>query len=182
MRVFWKKGFEGASLPDLTKAMGINRPSMYAAFGNKAELFKKAMDRYTGPEGPGTYFAEALAKPTARAVTEALFYGAVEVLSKPGNPKGCLVVQGALACGDGAECARKDLVARRLEADARLRERFERAKKEGDLSRDSSAADLARFVTTLVHGMAVATTSGATREELRRVADVGMRGWLSASA
>src|SRR3954465_13916988 len=75
LHVFWRKGFEGASLPDLTKAMGINRPSMYAAFGNKEQLFRKALDRYaTGPAG---YVCAALEAPTARAVVEKLLQGAI---------------------------------------------------------------------------------------------------------
>src|SRR5215216_5643819 len=68
LRVFWEKGYEGASLTDLTEAMGINRPSLYAAFGNKESLFRKAMARYG--EGPASYVREALAQPTARAVAE----------------------------------------------------------------------------------------------------------------
>ncbi len=70
LKVFWRKGYEGASLPDLTKAMGINRPSLYAAFGNKEELFRKALDRYS--EGPACHVREALSEPTARKVVEKL--------------------------------------------------------------------------------------------------------------
>src|SRR5450755_342863 len=73
LRVFWRKGYEGASLPDLTAAMGINRPSLYAAFGNKEELFRKALDRYT--EGTGSVWREALSRPSARAAAEALLQG-----------------------------------------------------------------------------------------------------------
>src|SRR5438094_9922303 len=90
LKVFWRKGYEGTSLPDLTKAMGINRPSLYAAFGNKEELFRKALDRYA--EGPAAYAAEALNEPTARAVAELLLEGSVNLLTDPRNPRGCLVV------------------------------------------------------------------------------------------
>src|SRR5262252_2095208 len=68
LQVFWRKGYEGASLSDLTRAMGINRPSLYAAFGNKKSLFRQVLDRYI--EGPGAYAGEALKQPTARAVVE----------------------------------------------------------------------------------------------------------------
>src|SRR5215211_3297202 len=101
LKVFWKKGYEGASLPELTRAMGINRPSLYAAFGNKEGLFRKALDRYA--EGPAAYVGEALAEPTARGVAERLLRGAAELLAGPRSPRGCLLVQGALACGEGAE-------------------------------------------------------------------------------
>src|SRR5690349_13817425 len=92
LKVFWSKGYEGASLPDLTKAMGISRPSLYAAFGNKEELFKKALERYSA--GPACYVREALDAPTARAVAERLLNGAVEMMTNPKNPRGCLAVQG----------------------------------------------------------------------------------------
>src|SRR5712671_3812837 len=98
LKVFWRKGYEGTSLPDLTRAMGINRPSLYAAFGNKEELFRKALARYV--EGPAAYVREALNEATARAVAERLLGGATELLTDPRNPRGCLAVQGALACGE----------------------------------------------------------------------------------
>src|SRR5436189_2868910 len=79
LEVFWRKGYEGASLPDLTRAMGINRPSLYAAFGSKEGLFRRALDRYA--EGPAAYVGEALAEPTARAVAERLLGGAVNLMT-----------------------------------------------------------------------------------------------------
>src|ERR1700691_2548703 len=97
MREFWRKGFEGASLADLTKAMGINRPSLYAAFGDKEALFRKVLDRYA--DGPARYVREALQEPTARAVMERLLRGAAEISADRHSPRGCLMVQGALACG-----------------------------------------------------------------------------------
>ena len=109
--VFWRKGYEGASLPDLTEAMGINRPSLYAAFGNKESLFRKALDRYV--EGPAAYVAKALKQPTAREVAETLFYGGIELLTNPKNPRGCLAVQSALACGEAAATIRDELASRR---------------------------------------------------------------------
>src|SRR5215470_5642962 len=108
--VFWRKGYEGTSLSDLTKAMGINRPSLYAAFGNKANLFRKALDRYD--DGPATYVHEALDEPTAHAVVERLLRGAVDLLTDPCTPPGCLMVQGALACGEAADPIRQELASR----------------------------------------------------------------------
>src|SRR5688500_4799575 len=107
LKVFWRKGYEGASLPDLTKAMGINRPSLYAAFGNKEALFRKVLDRYA--EGPAGYARAALDAPTARGVVERLLFGAVEMQSDRRNPRGCLLVQGALSCGDQAAPVRGEL-------------------------------------------------------------------------
>jgi AcrR family transcriptional regulator len=175
LRVFWRRGYEGASLADLTKAMGINRPSLYAAFGSKEELFRKALDRYV--EGPAAYVVEALNAPTARGVAERLLAGTIDLLSNPRNPHGCLVVQAALACSEAAESVRRELVARRAAGDAALRQRFERALAEGDLPADTDPGDLARFVVTVIHGMAVQAASGAGREELRRVAEMALRAW-----
>src|SRR5262245_62821062 len=92
MQVFWRQGYEGATLPDLTQAMGINRPSLYAAFGSKEELFRKALDRYV--EGPAAYMREALNEPTARAVAERLLGGSIDLVTDRRNPRGCLIVQG----------------------------------------------------------------------------------------
>src|SRR5882724_10042851 len=111
LEVFWRKGYEGASLLDLTRAMGINRPSLYAAFSSKEGLFRKALDRYA--DGPAAYVREALGEPTARAVAERLLRGAIDLLTDRRNPRGCLMVQGALACGAAAESVRGELVSRR---------------------------------------------------------------------
>src|SRR4029077_803517 len=92
LNVFWRKGYEGTSLPDLTKAMRINRPSLYAAFGNKETLFHKVIERYAA--GPAAYFEAALLQPTARAVVEHLFRGSVDLLTDRRHPGGCLAVQG----------------------------------------------------------------------------------------
>lgn len=179
LNVFWRKGFEGASLPDLTRAMGINRPSLYAAFGNKEELFRKALDRYEA--GPAAYVSRALQAPTARAVAEALLYGAIEMQSDRRHPAGCLMVHGALACGDEAGSVRKELRSRRQAGLAALQARFERAQQEHDLPASCDAAGLARFITAVIYGMAVQAATGATCDEMRSVADRAMQAWPGAA-
>jgi AcrR family transcriptional regulator len=176
LRVFWMKGYEGTALSDLTAAMGINRPSIYATFGNKEALFRKALDRYS--ERMTNYTAEALKAPTARAVVERLLVGTADLLSCPGNPKGCLMVQGALACGEEADPIRKELISRRTTGEAGLRERFERAKLEGDLPTGADAGDLARYVMAVMHGMSVQSAGGASRADLQGVIDLSLRAWL----
>src|SRR5438876_531594 len=173
LKVFWRKGYEGASLPDLTKAMRINRPSLYAAFGNKETLFRKALDRYA--EGPAAYVRQALQEPTAYAVAQRLLDGAVELLTDPRNPRGCLLVQGALACGKATESVRRELSARRTAGEAAVRQRFERALAEGDLPAAANPADLARYLITVIRGMAVQAAGGVSHAELRRVADLALR-------
>lgn len=177
LRVFWRKGYEGTSLSDLTRAMRISRPSLYAAFGNKEQLFRRVLDRYA--EGPAAYVEEALAEPTARAVVERLWRGAVDQLTAPRSPRGCLLVQGALACGDEAEPIRRELATRRGAGVAALRARFERAVAERDLPPGSDPGELARYAAAVTHGMAVLAAGGAVREELARVADRALRGWPS---
>src|SRR5262249_40898707 len=152
---------EGASISELTEAMGINRPSLYAAFGNKEELFRKALDRYA--QGPAAYTYQALEEPTARAVVERLLHEAASALTGPDNPHGCLGVQGALACGDAAASIKEELCARQARWEAALQRRLERAKREGDLSGCASCVDLAQYIATVVQGMAVQAAGGATR-------------------
>jgi AcrR family transcriptional regulator len=173
MHVFWAKGYEGASLSDLTRAMRINRPSLYAAFGNKEQLFRKVLDRYM--DGPVAYFGEALAAPKARDVVEEIFFGTARMADDPRIPAGCLMVQGALACGDTS--VRKEVAARRAAAEVALRRRLQQAKREGDLPKDADPAELAGYVMTVVRGMAVQSAGGASRDRLRRVAQIALRAW-----
>jgi AcrR family transcriptional regulator len=175
LEVFWRKGYEGASISELTEAMGINRPSLYAAFGNKEELFRKALDRYV--QGPAAYTYRALDELTARSVVERLLHDAADALTCPDNPHGCLGVQGALACGDAATSIKEELCARQARWEAALQRRLERAKREGDLSGSANCADLAQFIATIIQGMAVQAAGGATRQELRKVADLALHAW-----
>lgn len=175
MQVFWQKGYEGASLTDLTESMGVNRPSLYAAFGGKEELFRKVLDRYD--EGPSSFVREAMEEPTARAVVRRLLQGAVEMHTDPRTPLGCLMVHGALSSGVGADSVRRELNSRRAAAETALRQRLVRAKADGDLPADANPADLARYVMTVVRGMAVQATGGASRAELLRVVRTALRAW-----
>jgi AcrR family transcriptional regulator len=174
LKVFWCKGYEGASLGELTAAMGINRPSLYAAFQSKEKLFRRALDLYV--YGHGSVLQDAIRQPTARAAAEHLLYRTAERLSDRRNPGGCLLVQGALACGESAESVRCELSNRRAAAQAAIRRRFERAIDEGDLPRSTDASELAGFIATVVFGMAVQAAGGrATRTQLRRIAGRALR-------
>src|ERR1700675_3894090 len=175
LHVFWRRGYEGASMTDLTEAMGITKPSLYAAFGNKEELFRKALDRYVN--GPGGYVQVALAKPTAREVVEHLLYEAADAVTDPNNPPGCLAVQGALCCGDAAQSIKQELMLRRANGEEDLCRRFDRAIAEGDLPAGSDAADLARYVSAILQGMAVQAAGGTSRQQLRKIAEMALRPW-----
>lgn len=176
LHVFWSRGYEGTSLSDLTEAMGINRPSLYAAFGNKEELFRLALDRYV-ETGPGALQRAALEEPTARAVVERLLKSAAKSLTDPCNPRGCLAVQGALSCGEAAQSIKDELCSRRSASETALRARLERAKAEGDLSPDSDPASLARYVETVVQGMSVQASGGASHADLLNVVEMSLKAW-----
>jgi len=118
-----------------------------------------------------------LNEPTARAVVERLWFGAIEMATNPQNPTGCLLVHGALVCGDTADSVRRETATRRAAGVAALRRRFQRAIAERDLPADANPADLARYVATVTHGMAVQAATGASRAQLRRVAQLALRAW-----
>ncbi len=173
--LFWRHGYEGTSLAALTEAMGINVPSLYAAFGNKEELFKKVLDRYI--QRPASYLPNSLREPTARAVVEKLFGGAIDMVMSPRHPDGCLLVQGALTSGPLGESVTQELSRRRAGAETALRGRFERAVTEGDLPSDVDPAKLAHYVITVLWGMSVQAAGGATRAQLRDTGEMALRAW-----
>jgi AcrR family transcriptional regulator len=175
LEVFWRHGYEGATLTDLTEAMGIARTSMYAAYGNKEELFRRALERYT--LGPASYGVRALEEPAARAVAEQVLHGAVQATTRPDRPAGCLCVQGALATGEGGQAAHDALVAWRRDGEEALRARFARARDEGDLPAGSDPSLLARYIGTVVYGIAVQAATGVPREDLHRVVDLALEAW-----
>lgn len=175
LHVFWRRGYEGASMAELTEALGMNKPSIYAAFGNKEELFRKALARYQ--QGAVAYVHEALQRPTAREVVETLLRQSVDLLTDPANPRGCLMVQGALSCGESASAVQQELIARRRGFESALAKRFEQAKADQDLPAATDCRALAKYIATIHQGMSVQATSGATREELNKMIDVALQSW-----
>ncbi|KIF78101.1 TetR family transcriptional regulator [Streptomyces sp. 150FB] len=176
LEVFWRQGYEGTGISDLTKAMGINNaPSLYNAFGNKEQLFRQVLDHYA--DGPARYIRDALGEPTARGAVEALLHGAADATTHPDHPRGCITVQGALACSPGAESARDELTARRAAGEAGLRERLRRASDRGELPAGTDPDVLARYFSTIYQGLAVQAAGGATREQLHEIVDVAMAVW-----
>lgn len=180
MEVFWRHGYEGATIAQLTEAMGINPPSLYACFGNKEGLLKAALDRYAKLRG--AWMDEVVAAPTARDVAERMLMGIAEKQTDPANPPGCLLVQGGIACGSGSENVPFELAARRAQNEDQLRDRFVHAKAEGDLKPSSDPAALARYVSAVSVGMGVMASSGADREALRQVANVAVQAVEAQSA
>ncbi|MBW8485293.1 TetR/AcrR family transcriptional regulator [Actinomadura parmotrematis] len=175
IEVFWRQGYGGTSLSDLTEAMGINRPSLYAAFGSKEETFRLAVERYARVDM--AYVGAALAEPTAYGAVRRYLHDNVAAVTAPGRPAGCLSVQGGLSAAPEDDRVVRYLAARRADGEARFAERFARAIRAGDLPAGEDPGDLAKYVSTVSAGIAVQAAGGATREELLRVAERALKGF-----
>jgi AcrR family transcriptional regulator len=173
--VFWRNGYEGASISELTQAMGISPPSLYAAFGNKEKLFRSALDRYA--EVRQQLWTELMKEPTARGMMERLFERVIEFYAAEGNPNCCMLVKGTMTSGDCGQMIADHMSAKRAESEAMLVNRFIKAKAEGELPDDIEPAELAGYYMTVLDGMSVRAAAGAGRDELRKVAGLAMRGW-----
>ncbi|ARP98922.1 TetR/AcrR family transcriptional regulator [Pseudorhodoplanes sinuspersici] len=178
--VFWRKGYEGASYADLTEATGVERPALYSAFGNKEALFRRALARYD--EQYVDFIPKALALPTAREVAAHILYSTADLNTRYASHTGCLYINGALAVSDEAEPVRQALIDGRAAGEAQIRERFERAKAEGDLPETAKPGALAAFVMAVSHGMAVQAKAGFSREMLEAVAEQALSTWPTGSS
>lgn len=173
--VFWRKGYEGTSYVDLTDAAGVERPALYAAFGNKEALFRKALERYQ--ERYLNFIPEALQLPTAREVAAYVLYRTVDLNTRFPEHPGCLGVNGVLAGSDEAEPVRQALIDFRAAGQERLRQRFQRAQDEGDLPLTANPGALAAFLLAVTHGMAVQAKAGFSRATLEAVAAQALGAW-----
>ena len=173
VRVFWEHGYEGASMSELTSAMGINKPSLYAVFGSKEELFRRALARYQ--DTYGAFAPATLEQPTAYAVIESYLHAAVDAATSGGHPPGCLSIQGGLSCAPANGGISEFLADYRAAGESALADRLARAAKEGDLAPGTDTAALARFVVTLGQGLAVHSAAGASREDLHASVDIALR-------
>ncbi len=167
--VFWRQGYEGTTLEDLTNAMSISRPSLYAAFGNKEGTFRQAIGRYARVEM--SYVDAALAMPTAREVAEHYLRSNVVSITLPDRPRGCLSIQGGLSGHPTDQRIVDFLNESRGAGEARFVRRFQQAIDEGDLSASEDPVELARYLATVTAGLAVQASAGATRPDLARVAE-----------
>ncbi len=173
MRLFWRQGYEGTSLEDLTTALGIAKPSLYAAFGNKRSLFTKAVERYA--QAASEKFLRALDEPRSEDVVRQFLRIYTE--GCPDSPPGCFLVQGALACSPESSEVQQEVAERRHDVEALLAQRLTRAHKEGDLPAEARPNDLARYVCTVANGLSVQAAGGATPPQLRRVAELALMAW-----
>jgi AcrR family transcriptional regulator len=178
MHVFWERGYESASIADLTAAMGITPPSLYTAFGDKEQLFLEAIERYA--LGYGNISARALSEePTARGAIERWLTEAANELTEPCHPKGCMVVMAATNCSAAAERVQDALLLRRTEAIAEVGRRIQGGIDSGELPPETDAKDLANFYATIYQGMSMQAKDGATNESLMATVRTAMRSWPS---
>ena len=176
MELFWRQGYESTSIADLTQAMGINPPSLYAAFGDKERLFLEAVERYGGHSGqtPESILSTA---PSAREAVERLLEAAAREFTDPSHPPGCMVVSAATNCSAGAVHVQAALAARRRAAEAKMKSRIERGMKQGELPPRTDCGALAKFYCTVMEGMSIQARDGATRKSLLATAAAAMRAW-----
>ncbi|WP_420140303.1 TetR/AcrR family transcriptional regulator [Sphingomonas sp.] len=175
LRVFWMRGYEGASMAELTAEMGITKPSLYAAFGNKEALFRKALDLYEREKM--AFMNAALAEPTSRRVAERLLEGIYKMQTSTCDPKGCLGVMSSLAGTPEASSIRECVIERQKGSRAALIARLDRAREEGDLPADIDTEALARFMTAIFQGLTLQARAGASPDELKSLADMALRTW-----
>lgn len=176
MTVFWERGYEGASLRDLTAAMGINAPSLYAAFGSKDALFRETVAFYDATESEATERA-LREEPTARRAIEAMLRGNAEAYADPENPRGCMIVLAAMNCTPANEPVREHLAEHRRRDVEALRRRLDRGVTDGDVPRGTDTAAAAAFYATVHDGLSVTARDGASREELTAIVDRAMAAW-----
>jgi AcrR family transcriptional regulator len=176
MEVFWERGFEGTSLSDLTRAMGIERPSLYSAFGCKEALFREAIDLYNRTESPGAQRMLETAATTREAISSMLHHYA-ETYTQPGKPPGCMIVLAALLGTPQNKKVREHLASHRRQSHEGLRQRIEAGKMAGDVPARADAAVIAGFYSTILEGLSIKARDGASRKTLNAIIDSAMASW-----
>jgi AcrR family transcriptional regulator len=170
--LFARQGYEGTSIAQLTKAMGITPPSLYAAYGNKRQLFDLVIERYR--EHRRSYWEEVMSQPTARLAAKRFLVGAAEHDTEPGQPRGCLTVQGCLAASPEDRDAAEALARQRSATQVAMQHRLEQGIDDGDLPAGADPAALARYLSTVAQGISVQASGGASREQLLEVAELAV--------
>jgi len=175
MLLFWRHGYESTSLSDLTAAMGVTPPSIYAAFGDKRGLFLKAVDRYlSGPVTSASIIAEAA---SARDAADGLLRASAHGFTGENTPPGCLLASSAISCSASAADVQRELASIRIGIEAKLRDRIVAAIESGELPAEADAAALAAHVMAVIQGMSTLARDGASRDKLLRIAATAMQAW-----
>jgi AcrR family transcriptional regulator len=176
MEVFWKHGYEGASITDLTTAMGINSPSLYAAFGCKEALFREAVAYYNETEGVDA--AKALRElPTAKEAIAGFLRHNVIAYTEPDKPSGCMIVLTATTYTEQSQAVHAHLADWRIATEHDFRKRIEKGIADGDVPGGADAATIAAFYSAVNQGMAIQARDGADRSKLSHVAEAAIAAW-----
>lgn len=176
MELFWEFGYEGTSLEDLTRVMGIGKPSLYAAFGCKEDLFREAVALYDATVGAETNRA-LREETTARQAVEAMLRGNAEYYAGRGHPSGCMIVLAAALGSPECRPVRDHVAALRRGGQRALRRRLERGVAEGDVPSGTRVARVAAFYTAVLHGLSIEARDGVSRKALHAIVDTAMEGW-----
>ena len=172
VEVFWAKGFEGTSISDLTEAMGINPPSLYAAFGDKEQLFLEAAESYSRSRGDECPYTS---EPTARGAIERLLTYMAQDLSSGDHPRGCMMVMAVATSANASARMQKVLAEKRSASREHMRARIKRGIEEGDVPADTDAGALADFYSTIIAGLSTQARDGATRKSLMATVERAMQ-------
>ncbi|WP_175180875.1 TetR/AcrR family transcriptional regulator [Achromobacter aegrifaciens] len=176
MRTFWAQGYEGTSIQDLVSATGVNKPSLYATFGCKEEIFRQAVELYDRVEGRATSQSLSAAR-TAREAVETMLRSNARAYAVNEGPRGCMIVLSSLLGAPENESVRAFLAANREEGESTLRERLAQGIAEGDLAPSADVRQLAAFYTTVLEGLSIQARDGAGAKKLNMIIDAAMLAW-----
>lgn len=175
--LFWRHGYEGVGIADLTKAIGIAPPSLYHAFGSKADLYREVLRRYGAN---GVQAEDIAAAPSSIDAVRTMFDRAIATVTMPGRPLGCMVSSGLLMTSPENEGLAAELRESRAVLRRALESRIRRDVEEGVLPGTTDSAALARFYITVLQGLSVQALDGATADDLRAVTTNALRAWPNA--
>jgi AcrR family transcriptional regulator len=177
LALFWAHGYEGTSLNDLAKAMGIASASIYACFGSKEDLFGRVMALYgtTSGEPPRRALRE---QPTTRAAIEAMLRAVADEITRPDAPHYCMLILAAPTGAVENHAVREFLAGLRRDMRTDIKDRLARGVTDGDLTAPPTTLDaIARYYTTVVQGLSIQARDGATRAELETIITCAMAAW-----
>ena len=176
LELFWRHGYEGTSIADLTAAMRTTPPSLYAAFGSKEELYREAVALYA--ESYGGFAARALAEePSARRAIERILQEAIELYSAGPEPRGCMLATGALTCAPEHREVASDLASRRRAGIGMIKRRFDSAVAAGELDAATDTMALAAYYAAVIQGLSIQARDGTSRKVLRSIANAALCVW-----